>query len=155
MINIENNEENQILSILNKSANQNVNDSIELFDLKNNAIPKNKVNDTTSTSSKKKSSFNVGDGLLNINLENLLTQYYNGDFKDLSLYKIETLYSDFKTCLKIIEDYKINSGYSHNNDSIYKKALSDIGRKETQNDISPVKSHKSMTEANSVNLIDI
>jgi len=103
MINIENNEENQILSILNKSANQNVNDSIELFDLKNNAIPKNKVNDS----------------------------------------------------LKIIEDYKINSGYSQNNDSIYKKALSDIGRKETQNDISPVKSHKSMTEANSVNLIDI
>ena len=155
IMNLENNEENQILSILNKTSNPNVNDSIELFDLKNNVIPKNKVSATTTTSSIKRSSFHIGDGLLNINLENLLKQYYSGEFKDLSLNRIETLYSDFKTCLKIIEDYKINCCYNQNNDSTLRKTLSDNGMKETSNNVSPMKSHKSMSEANNVNLIDI
>ena len=117
-------------------------------------IPKNKVN-TNHPNSRKRSSFNISEGLLNINLEKLLTQYYSGDFKDLSMNKMEILFSDFKTTLKLIEDYKINSSQNPDSELQNKKALSEIGKKENLV-VSPLSNHpKSTTEANSVNLIEI
>ena len=66
----------------------------------------------------KKSSFNINEGLLNINLDNLMTQYYSGEFKDLNISKIETMCSDFKTVLKLVEDLKINSRFDNNKENV-------------------------------------
>jgi hypothetical protein len=151
----ENSEENMILTILNKTTNKDkdkdINDSIELFDIKNNVIPKNKVNTTISSTTKRRSSLNIGDGLLNINVDKLINSYYTGEFKDLTMNKAEILYSDFKTSLKLIEDYKINCAHSNEFLPDQKKALTEP--KESQS-ISPTRTNKSMNEAN-VNLIEI
>ena len=140
--------------MLNKSGTNNINDSIELFDIKNNAIPKNKVNMSNISSSRRRSSFNINDGLFNINLDSLVNQYYSGDFKDLNINKIEKLYSDFKIALKLIEDFKINTVQQNEVTSV--SSNRELCEKNEKNQIvsTGVKSQKILNEAN-INLIDI
>lgn len=135
-----------IASLTKSGKEKDINDSIELFDIKNNVIPKNKVNSSSAYLPRKRGSLNIGDGLLNINIDKILNNYYSGDFKDLSMNKVEVLYSDFKTCLKLIEDYKINCSPGQEI-SQEKKGLNDISSPST-------KMSKSSNEAN-INLIDI
>ena len=150
IVNEENSEENNLLTMLNKSAN-NINESIELFDIKsNNSIPKNKVNISNVSTYRRKSSINISDGLLNINLDSLVNQYYSCDFKDLNINKIEKLYSDFKIALKLIEDYKINNVYPND----LKRNISEINDNKQTDFSSEVKNQISLNDAN-VNLIDI
>lgn len=61
---------------------------------------------------------NVNDGILNLDTEKLLNEYYSKSFPENCLKKYENLFNDFKITLKMIEslknEYKIEPNQSRN-----------------------------------------
>lgn len=146
---IGNNEENYLIYYLTSANKQDENKKnyIELTDFNHSVLM-----NTESTISKSllyKHEVNV----MHIDLERLYKEYFNIDFAEFSIYKLEKMFNDFKIVLRLIEIFRNN----------YYKTKSNMKSIEENNDsssntISPNNKNLSRTKIfneKEINLIDI
>jgi hypothetical protein len=104
---------------LNNASTSNQN-YIELTDFRQNVL-------MNTESVINKSNLISSNGLLNVDLDKLYKEYYNGDFNEYSMFKLEKLYNDFRIVLKLTDSFKNN--YLNSNSS--KKLKNDVNNTNT------------------------
>lgn len=79
-------------------------------------INKNLLNENYLSLSK------ISNPIFSIDLEKLYKEYFNGEFNEFNILKLEKMFNDFKIIVILIESFK-HKFYKHNNSAIAENNL--------------------------------
>lgn len=109
-----NNDENVLLYNLSDKQSDSYQESVELLDYKNDIL-------INTDSTVPKSYLNNSQALLNVDIDKINREYYNSDFNEMSLVKIEKMSNDFKIVLRLIESFRTSNNNVKSSSSPIKK----------------------------------